>query len=115
MATHEDAMLLMQILQWGAMSRLEEATNTVFANGFDAASAKQSDDGVRAVLTFGEILGTFVKNNVLNKDLVLDMWAVELLWSRVGPAAKRAREQYNEPRLFENFEALASDASGSRS
>lgn len=29
------------------------------------------------------------------------------MWGRVGPAAIRNREQLGEPRLYENFEALA--------
>jgi hypothetical protein len=29
------------------------------------------------------------------------------LWSRVGPAAKKLREEHGVPELYENFEALA--------
>jgi hypothetical protein len=34
------------------------------------------------------------------------LW-VDGLWSRVAPAALKVREKFGEPRLFENFEALA--------
>ena len=32
------------------------------------------------------------------------------MWAAVGPAAAKAREKHGEPRLFENFEALAKSA-----
>jgi hypothetical protein len=44
---------------------------------------------------------------VLDRGLALDMWWIEGLWSRVGPAAGRQRERLGEPRLSENFEKLA--------
>jgi hypothetical protein len=32
------------------------------------------------------------------------------MWSKVAPAALRAREATGEPRLYENFESLAQSA-----
>lgn len=110
MATHEDAQLVVQILQWGAQVGLDDALSSVFAEGFDVDAAKASDAKVRTVLNFGETVGTFVKQNVLDRDLVHDLWAIEYSWRRVGPAAIRAREAYGEPRLYENYEALARQA-----
>ena len=107
MATHEDAMIIMEIAQWGAMSNVDEALSSVFSDDFSAESADAGDKGVRTLLAFGELVGTFVKNNVLDRDLANDMWAAEMLWKRVGPAARRAREKFGEPRLYENFEAWA--------
>jgi hypothetical protein len=40
-------------------------------------------------------------------ELIDDWLWIEGMWSRVGPAALRAREKFGEPRLYENFEALA--------
>jgi hypothetical protein len=58
-------------------------------------------------LFFGETVGTFVKQGVLDRGLVEDLWWIEGMWSRVGPAAQRQRQRLGEPRLFENFESLA--------
>ena len=52
-------------------------------------------------------LGTLVKNGLLDRALVNDWLWVAGTWERVGPAAKRARAKLGEPRLFENYEALA--------
>jgi len=68
------------------------------------------DANVRTVLTFGESVATLVKQGVLDRGLVLDMWWIEGLWTRVGGAAHKARTQLHEPRLYENFEALAVSA-----
>jgi hypothetical protein len=62
---------------------------------------------VQKVLTFGEVVGTFVKHGVLDRGLVMDLWWTEGYWSRLGPAARRQREHPGEPRLWENFEKLA--------
>ena len=86
---------------------MPEAASTVFGNGFDPDSASVDDPAVRALLMFGETIGTFVKQKVLDRDLVLDLWWTEGMWSRVGPAALRHRAKVGEQRLYENFEALA--------
>jgi hypothetical protein len=54
-----------------------------------------------------ETVGTLVKNNLLDRELVNDWLWVEGLWDRVGPAAVKVREKAGEPRLYENFEALS--------
>jgi hypothetical protein len=105
--THDDAVLMIEIAKWGSMMGLADATRTIFAEDFDPDAAKASDPSVQAVLNFYETIGTLVKNDLLDRALVLDwLWAAGA-WSRVGPAAKRARDGANLPRLYENFEALA--------
>jgi hypothetical protein len=69
--------------------------------------ATTEDLSVQRVLNFGEVVSTLVKQGVLDRGLVMDMWWMEGLWSRVGPAARRQRERLGEPRLSENFEKLA--------
>jgi hypothetical protein len=51
-----------------------------------------------------------VKHGVLNRELLLDVFWVEGIWSKVAPSALRAREGAGEERLYENFEALATSA-----
>lgn len=104
--TYDDANLVMQLLSWGAEIGIPEATAEVFSDGFDPARATADDSAVRALLNFGETVATFVKREVLDRGLVEDLWWIEGLWARVGPAALRDREKMGEARLYENFEAL---------
>ncbi len=86
---------------------LDEATHEIFADQFDPEAVPEDNKAARTMLTFGETVATLVKHNTLDKDLVEDLWWVEGVWARVGPTAKKARERLGEPRLYENFEALA--------
>jgi hypothetical protein len=106
-ATYEDAALMMQVVRWGTDMGLDEAGRVLFADAFDPEAATADDEPVGKMLAFGETLGTLVKHGILDKDLVLDLWWVAGTWARVGPAALRAREHVGEPRLYENYEALA--------
>jgi hypothetical protein len=111
-ATHEDAQLLVQLAQWGAMIDLGEAMGAVFDDEFDPETAETGDPPVRTILVYGETVGTLVKNDVLDRGLVLDWLWVRGMWERVGPAARRARERFGADALYENFEALAHAQSG---
>jgi hypothetical protein len=106
-ATYDDANLVMKLLTWGAGMDLPNAIGAVMSDGFDPANASADDGPVRSLLYFGETVGTFVKQGVLDRGLVEDLWWIEGLWTRVGPAAVKTRERLGEERLFENFEALA--------
>jgi hypothetical protein len=106
-ATKDDAKLVVELAQWGAMIGLGDALGTIFDEGFDPETASANDEPVRIVLHFSETVGTLVKNDVLDKDLILDWLWVSGAWDRVGPAAVRARERFGVPALYENFEALA--------
>jgi len=107
-ATYEDAQLVLQLVRWGTEMGLDEAAHALFADGFDANAASTDHAAVRKMLVFGETIGTLVKNGILDKSLVQDLWWVDGIWDRVGPAARRERERLGEPRLYENFDALAS-------
>ena len=106
MATHEDALLMTQVLQWGALMGLDEALGRIQADDFSPETVDDRDPSVRKALGFAEVIGTYVKQNVLDRDLVLDLFSLGLMWRRLGPAALRARERVGEPRMYENFEAL---------
>ncbi len=106
-ANSDDAALVIQILRWGAEIDLNEATQEIFAEGFDPESATADDKAVRTILAFGETVATLVKHKTLDKHLVEDLWWIDGVWARVAPAAKKVRERLGEPRLYENFEALA--------
>ncbi len=107
-ATRDDAFLMIQIAQWGTALGVQDAMPQIFADDFDPETANAMDDqSVRTMLMFGESIGTLTKNDLLSAELVHDWLWVEGIWSRVGPAALRQREKFGEPRLYENFEALA--------
>ena len=109
--THEDAQLMVQLAQWGTSLGIERMMPAILADDFDPDTAEVDDsEAVRVVLMVGESIGTLTKHNLLSTDLVYDWLWIEGLWARVGPAALRVREKFGEPRLYENFEALAAGA-----
>jgi hypothetical protein len=105
-ATHEDAMLMMQFMRWGTEMGLEDALGAIFSEDFDPETELTESPAIRKVLYFGEALATMVKQGVLDRGLVVDLIWIEGIWARVESHARRAREHANEPRLYENFEAL---------
>jgi hypothetical protein len=109
-ATYDDAALVVQLVRWGTELNLDEAAQALFSEGFDPAVATLEHPAVRKMLQFGEVVGTLVKQDVLDRGLVLDLWWVTGGWSKVAQAAKRERLRLGEPRLYENFEALAKSA-----
>jgi hypothetical protein len=108
MATHEDAALMMDIMTWHTAAGGMDAAEAILSPDFDPDTAVASDRHVFVMLMMGETIGTFTKHGLLDTELVDDLWATEMVWARVGPAALRDREKFGEPRLWENFEALAS-------
>ena len=106
--TPEDARLLIQLARWGTALEIEEMLPSLFDDSFDPDIADaMADRPVRTMLMFGESVATLVKHDLLSDELVRDWLWVEGIWARVGPAAERLRERLGEPRLYENFEALA--------
>lgn len=112
-ATHEDAVLMVELAKWGAMIGLGEASQELFADDFDPDAADLSNSSVHTMLVHGETIGTLVKNGLIDRDLIYDWLWVAGTWARVAPAAKRLREQAGEPRLYANYEALAEGQSQS--
>ena len=105
--TRDDAFLMVELAKWGTALGLGDALPALLNESFDPDTADLGDANVRTVLQFGESVATLTKHGLLSAELVNDWLWVSGLWSRVGPAALRARETYGEPRLYENFEALA--------
>ena len=108
MAGHKDAMLMMQILQWGEASGATDVTMRLLQEARGGAPPRSADDpDVVKCLILHETIGTFCKQGVLDRGLVDDLLAIGMVWSVVGPAALAQREQMGVPELWENFEALA--------
>ena len=109
-ATYDDANLLVQLLRWGADIELPNAIGEVFSDAFESEAADGQDPAVRTVLSFFETIGTFVKQGILSRDLVEDLFWIDGIWRRVQAAALKQRESAGESRLYENFERLATRA-----
>ena len=106
-ATHDDAVLMIELAKWGSMIGVNEAARELFADDFDPDAVEVTNPSVSNILMFGETIGTLVKNGLINRELVYDWLWVEGTWGRVAPAAKRAREKAGVSQLYENYEALA--------
>jgi|HubBroStandDraft_2_1064218.scaffolds.fasta_scaffold1083807_1 hypothetical protein len=106
-ATYEDANLVVQLMRWGTEMGLEDSIAAIFSDAFDADDGSIDSPDVRKVLYFGETLGTLVKHDVLDRELLRDLLWIDGIWSKVGAYARYAREKAGEPALYENFEGLA--------
>jgi hypothetical protein len=106
-ATYDDANLIVQLIRWATDLGLDDAAQAVFADSFDPVTASVEDVAVRKLLHFGEAVGTLVKQGVLDRGLVLDMWWIGGMWERLRVAALAERDRLGESRLYENIEALA--------
>jgi hypothetical protein len=107
-----EGLLLVELAQWASIAGIDEATAALFDEDFDPDRADARDDEVRKALMWGETLGTLTKNGLIAQELVLDWQWIAGLWARVGKAALASREEHGEPRLYENFEALANAQAG---
>lgn len=54
-----------------------------------------------------ETIGTFVKHGLLHEGLVHDLYWIDGAWRLSEKACKGLRKEAGEPRLYENFELLA--------
>jgi hypothetical protein len=109
-ATYEDANLLIQIMRWGTEMGVDDAMAAIFEESFDPETAPMDNPSVRIVLTYGETVGALVKHDVLNRELLLDIFWADGVWPRVSRHALAAREQAGDARLYEHFEALVAHA-----
>jgi hypothetical protein len=54
-----------------------------------------------------ETIGTFVKHELLHEGLVNDVYWVAGAWRKTEKICRALRKEAGEPRIFENFELLA--------
>lgn len=107
MAKYEDAMLMMQLMRWGEESGAMAASMEMMMQRAGGQEPTADDATILKILMLGETIGTFTKQGVLDTDLVNDLMATGWMWSIVRESALAQRAQSGEPRLWENFEALA--------
>lgn len=114
--TYQDATLMLQLAQWGASTGAQKGMNWIWGDKFIpdyAEFVKKYPPGsknfakVSNVCSWYETIGTLYKQGLFNEELLFDWLAVYLVWDRVMGFAIGVREQTGEPRMYENFEALA--------
>ncbi len=99
-------MLIVQLSRWSTQIGLDRAMKEIFADGFSAGDGSSDNDSVRTVLHFGETVGTLVKHNVLDWEMLSDLFWIGGMWRAVEPRAKYERKVSGESHLYEHFEAL---------
>lgn len=118
-ATIEDAQLIVQILAAGSASGADRGSDVLFSYGEPVTLEKLRDEYpplskrysyVMACLGQAEMIATFVKQGLLSETLVHDLFWVEGMWKVSEQVCRGLREETGEPRLYENFEWLASRA-----
>jgi len=62
---------------------------------------------IRTVGSFFEAIGILLKRNLIQMDLVTDLFAIGLRWEKLWPIFRGLREQFDEPGLGIYFEYLA--------
>jgi hypothetical protein len=114
--TKEDAQLLVQLARLGADMNLGDASGFLWSDDFveDYEEFKQKfpsgSDGAKllgSIAGFYETVATLVKNDLISAELIHDWLGSDLIWRRVEKILIGQRDESGEPRLWENFEALA--------
>lgn len=121
MATHEDAVLMVQLAQLYAQMDGMEAAGFVWSDDlpgtYEEFKAKcpptSAESGyVRTVAAFNETVATLWKHELIDEALLTDWLAIHGTWERMKAILLGMREASGEPRLWENFEALAARGAG---
>jgi len=119
--THQDATLMLQLLQVAAAMGLSDATGWIWSDQFIPEFAEfvekyppgtEGYGNATKVCNWFETLGTLYKHGLFNEELLFDWLAVGLMWGRMKGFALGVREQAGEPRMYEYFEALAKAQKG---
>ena len=114
--TRDDAHLMTKHMGVSAQLGLAEANSFIWSDAFvgdHGEFKKRFPPGskeftyVTTVAGWFETIGTLVKHGLFSEELVHDWLAVELVWKRLEGVLRGMRDDAGEPRLYENFEALA--------
>ena len=114
--THQDAIIMLRLYQWTAIAGLSKAINWMWSDDFITDYAEfikkyprgsEGYEKATRICGYYETIGTLYKNGLFNEELLFDWLAVYLVWDRIKDFAIGLREEAGEPRLFENFEAMA--------
>ena len=114
--THQDAELLLQLVQLHSTAGLSEAMNWIWSDHFildydnfikKYPAGTYENIKVSKICGHFETIGTLWKHKLINEELLFDWLAVAMVWDRVKGFALGVRQESGEPRIYENFEAMA--------
>lgn len=113
---YQDATLMLQLSQWWTTSGQNEAINWMWSEQFvpdytefvkKYPPGSEEFDNASKICGVFETIGTLYKHELFNEELLFDWLAIGLVWDRIKGFALGWREQTGEPRMYENFEAMA--------
>jgi hypothetical protein len=115
-ATYDDANLILRLYELRREEKLRTA-RAWFVKSFKPQSfhevrelyppGSEQDAYVRMVLSYWDMVGSFITSGVLNFELFAASGSELLLvWSRIRKLAPEAREAYKNPRAYENLEKV---------
>ena len=115
-ATYDDANLILRLYELRREEKLRTA-RAWFVKSFKPQSFQQirelcppgseQDAYARMVMTYWDMVGSFVTSGVLNFDLFAASGAELLLvWARIRKIAPEARAAFKNPRAYENLEKV---------
>ena len=115
-ATYDDANLILRLYELRREEKLRTA-RAWFVKHFKPQSFQEAqqltpsgteqDAYARMVLSYWDMVGSFVASGVLNFDLFAASGAELLLvWTRVRKIAPEARAAFKNPRAYENLEKV---------
>jgi hypothetical protein len=119
-ATIADAQLLVQIMTAGTAAGSDRGFEILYSypspptlDQLRAEHPRLGEDyrQVMAFLSECETIGTFAKQGLINEPLIHDLFWVAGGWAACAEVCRGLRDEAGEPRLYENFEWLASRAS----
>ena len=114
--TYQDADVLLKMAQWSTDAKIPDIGSWIWSDEFipdyDEFMKKypEGSEGLRDLRKFFmwyETLGTLYKQGLFNGELLFDWMAISAVWKRVEGIALGAREKFEFPRLYENFEMMA--------
>ena len=110
--THEDATLMMQLVRSWPVEASDWIWSDEFIPDHEEFTAKHPEGGegfanIRAILNWYETIGTLYKHGLFSEQLLFDWLAIDAVWERMKSHALAWREEMGQPRMYENFEAMA--------
>jgi hypothetical protein len=114
--TYEDAQVILKLYELGDDPHMGKSWDFVgspeFIDDYPQFVAKYppGSDQYGYIFHYAswyELIGTLWKHKLVNQDLLFDWILVPGRWKRVAKFMEGYRADMSEPRLYENFEALA--------
>ncbi len=115
--THQDANIMLQLLQVWAAFDVSDAVGWVWSDEFIPEFAEfvkkypagtEEYGNASKVCMYLESVGALYKHGLFSEELLFDWLGVDIVWERIKGFALGLREAADDPRLYENFEAMAS-------